>query len=174
MRDDFLHEVVQGQLALLPAPGHEAAVVESIVPTATPEQFLSVFPNVIAPQERRRALLDAGFAGSVSVSYVSGDDRYGMDVLSFATPEGAADYLRVHLRRVCQDAVALQPLPDGLPGVVYWRQQDERLTARAVGAVGTVEFAATICRCAEVQDQAALAGEWLRAVMQQATGATPA
>lgn len=167
LTSDPLRAALDGTLAPMPLPGHEhrSTVAQRVVDDV--DDFFLLYPNIIAPEERRATMLTSGFELAVDVSYAYGSDQYGVDLIEFDSAEGARAYFDVHAARICRDAVGLRPLGGPTGGVIYARARAGNLTPRAVTVVGNVEIAVTICQCSGAEDPEALAGAWLRDIAQQ-------
>jgi hypothetical protein len=159
-----------GQIAPLPRPGYDRPVLDPGPELTTPDQFIDYYPNLVAPQDRRRALIDAGFERDMGADFIVGDEHYGVQLVQFATADGAAHYYREHVQRTCRDAVDLEEVEVAPGAVVYWRDTGERSVPRALAVVGRTEIALTLCYCLAAGDPAELIRDWLTSVIAQLDG----
>ncbi len=171
---DLVRAAADGTIAAMPLPGHEWQQVVDVVEAGSVEQFMALNTNMIAPEERRAVLGDAGFVRSVDVSYVYEADHYSVHVMEFASEQGALDYFDVHVGRICRDALGLRPLDVPVGGVIYDRITEGQRFPRALAVIGRYEVAVSVCQCVGVADLAAVGGSWMRAIAELAANGTPA
>lgn len=163
-----------GRLAPPPLPVPQRPEVLGIRRHATAEEYVTANPGVIEPEERIAGLRLAGFTGAVTGGLRQGRGTSSFFILRFASPEGAAAYHRLHLGRVCSEAVEPRVV-SGLPGgVAYLRPEGRDTPAKVSFVVGDTEVNLAVCGCMPVEDTLALIENWGRAVLAQLTRPTPA
>jgi len=163
-----------GRLAPPPLPVPERPEVLGIRRHATPEEYVTGNPGVIEPEERMAGLRLAGFTGAVTGGQRQGRGTSSFFILRFASPEGAAAYHRLHLGRVCSEAVDPRVVSDLPGGVAYLRPEGGDTPAKVSFVVGDTEVNLAVCGCMAVEDTLALIENWGRAVLAQLTRPTPA
>lgn len=155
-----------------PLPVPEQPEVAGVWRYATPEEFLAENRGVIDPEERLALLRRSGFTGAIITSLRQTSATSVAVILRFATPEGAADYHRLHLARVCSEAIYPRAVPDLPGGMAYCRTDPDDTRAKLSFVTGDTEVNLAVSGCMPGKDTPALIEEWARAVHAQLTTAS--
>jgi hypothetical protein len=157
----------RNELAPLPVPGAEAAVISTVEEHPNRDAYIG---NVALddPMQRYEDLGTADFAGGVYVGLEFGQDTYGVFVMELGSPEQAAAYRTAHLLQVCDRADEMRPM-EGIEGGAAFYRADTN-AARAVVVLGRYEVNLDICTCVEVVDRLALAEVWAGDIVEDLSG----
>ena len=168
---DLLELAAANELAPLPVPGADEAIIAAQATQTTPEEYVAgvTFDD---PAKRVDDLKAAGHVATLNQEYAFGADHYGLFIQELGSEQQAETYLGIHLLEVCRRVDSMRAMSTVHGGASYfYLSEPGPPLATATFVLGRYEVNLDICTCVEESDRQGLAENWAAAIVKAANAA---